>query len=179
MKSLSTSEIYNVSSNTWSPDTQMLVACAGYAASSLLSEKVLVIGGGYNEDYLSSCELYNSSSNTESLAANMSSPRVYHTASLLPSGKVLVAGDYGLSLGEIILKLSILASSKHISKSKLFNKKKQFEASIFSMIKTKTLQNNFSTNSSSTVVIIESHSQSLANDDMKAATTGQIDTSNK
>ncbi|CAF3070923.1 unnamed protein product, partial [Rotaria sp. Silwood2] len=100
MKSLSTSEIYNVSSNTWSPDTQMLVACAGYAASSLLSEKVLVIGGGYNEDYLSSCELYNSSSNTESLAANMSSPRVYHTASLLPSGKVLVAGDYGLSLGE-------------------------------------------------------------------------------
>ncbi|CAF4673361.1 unnamed protein product, partial [Rotaria sp. Silwood2] len=100
MKLLSTSEIYNVSSNTWSLDAQMLVSRAGYAASLLLSGKVLVIGGGYNEDYLSSCELYDSSSNTESLAANMSSPRVYHTASLLRSGKVLVAGDYGLSRGE-------------------------------------------------------------------------------
>ncbi|CAF2735265.1 unnamed protein product [Rotaria sp. Silwood2] len=38
---------------------------------------------------------------------------------------------------------------------------------------------HFSTNSSSTTVMIESHSQSLTNGDMKAATTEQIDASSK
>ncbi|CAF4365053.1 unnamed protein product [Rotaria sp. Silwood2] len=49
------------------------------------------------------------------------------------------------------------------------------------MIKNKTTQDNsyFPTNSSSITVMIESHSQSSTNDDMKATTTGQIDVSSK
>ncbi|CAF4909577.1 unnamed protein product, partial [Rotaria sp. Silwood2] len=49
------------------------------------------------------------------------------------------------------------------------------------MIKNDTQDHSshFPTNSSSTTVMIESHSQSLTNGDMKAATIGQIDTSSK
>ncbi|CAF2981950.1 unnamed protein product [Rotaria sp. Silwood2] len=46
------------------------------------------------------------------------------------------------------------------------------------MIKNEILQNNFSTNSTSTTVMIESHSSLLASDDMKP-TTEQIDGSSK
>ena len=100
-KSLSTNEIYDISSQTWNFISDMLSPRTGHTTTLLLSKQVFVTGGMNNEDYLSTCELYDPLSNTWKMGSNMSSSRVYHTASLLSSGKVLVAGGSTLPLGEI------------------------------------------------------------------------------
>jgi hypothetical protein len=69
-----------------------------YAATLLLDERVLLIGGYDGISYSSSCELYNPSTNNFTLAANMSFARDYHTASLVTSsGQVMVCGGSGSS----------------------------------------------------------------------------------
>ncbi|ATB30169.1 Kelch repeat-containing protein [Melittangium boletus] len=64
-------------------------------ASSVLQNKVLVMGGMSGSLTLSSTELYDVAKGTWSQSANMAQPRYQHTASVLPSGKVLICGGLG------------------------------------------------------------------------------------
>jgi hypothetical protein len=90
--SLSSTEIYDPSSNSWSPSGVLAVARASHTATLLPSGKVLVVGGQGNSGTLSDAELYDPASGTWSPAGTMPKARSSHTATLLPSGKVLVAG---------------------------------------------------------------------------------------
>ena len=76
-----------------------------YAATLLLDERVLLIGGHDGTAFSNSCEIYNSFTNNFTLAANTSYVRGYQTATLVPTtGQVMVCGGTG-SLGAVSCEL--------------------------------------------------------------------------
>jgi hypothetical protein len=89
-------ELYDPSSNTWSPDGTMAVGRLFHTATLLADGRVLVAGGAPGVDgplvSLTSAETYDPAANAWSPAADMGTPRRRHTATRLPSGEVLVAG---------------------------------------------------------------------------------------
>jgi N-acetylneuraminic acid mutarotase len=89
---LSSAELYDPATNTWSPAASMATARDSSTATLLPSGKVLVAGGSGFAGILSSAELYDPAGNSWSSAGSMAIPRDEATATLLPSGKVLVAG---------------------------------------------------------------------------------------
>jgi N-acetylneuraminic acid mutarotase len=96
---LSTAELFDPRSNTWSAAASMSNGRAYYAATLLANGKVLVAGGFNAGNSLSSAELYDPSSNTWSAAASMSNGRAFYTATRLANGKVLVTGGIVGSTG--------------------------------------------------------------------------------
>jgi N-acetylneuraminic acid mutarotase len=94
---LSSAEIYDPATNTWSAAGTLATARYAHTATLLPSGKVLVAGGYSDGNILSSAELYDPASNTWSVAGTMAAARGQHTATLLPSGKVLVAGGFANS----------------------------------------------------------------------------------
>jgi N-acetylneuraminic acid mutarotase len=94
--SLSSAQLYDPDSNTWSVAAAMSTVRSGHTATLLANGKVLVTGGYNDSISLSSAQLYDPGSNTWSAAAAMSTPRFGHTATLLADGKVLVAGGFNL-----------------------------------------------------------------------------------
>lgn len=95
---LASAELYNPTTNSWSPAGTMHDARYVHTATLLCTGKVLV-AGGYNGDPavnrdLASAELYDPTTNSWSLAAPMSVDREHHTATLLGNGKVLVTGGF-------------------------------------------------------------------------------------
>jgi N-acetylneuraminic acid mutarotase len=92
---VSSAELYDPATNTWSRAASMVIARAHHTATLLASGKVLVSGGWNNGSTLASAELYDPVTDTWSPAGSMASPRGGHTATLLSSGKVLVAGGDG------------------------------------------------------------------------------------
>jgi hypothetical protein len=93
---LSTAEIYNPASQTWTLTTHaMNYARSGHTATLLADGTVLVAGGDNNNP--STAEIYNPTSQTWTLTGPMNASRAFHTATLLPNGKVLVAGGENLS----------------------------------------------------------------------------------
>jgi hypothetical protein len=89
---LSSTELYDPSSNSWSPSGRLAVARASHTATLLPSGKVLVVGGQGNSGSLSDAELYDPSSESCSPAGTMAKARSSPSATLLQNGKVLVAG---------------------------------------------------------------------------------------
>jgi N-acetylneuraminic acid mutarotase len=89
---LSSAELYDPASNTWSVASSMATARGNYGETLLANGKVLVTGGDDGSGYLSSAELYDPVSNAWSAAASLVTGRKLHTATLLNNGQVLVAG---------------------------------------------------------------------------------------
>jgi N-acetylneuraminic acid mutarotase len=100
---LSSTELYDYASSSWSSAGSFTTARASHAASLLPSGKVFIVGGLGNGGGLSSAALYDPANNTWSATAGLGSlGRNGVTATLLLSGKVLVAGgqDTGGSSGD-------------------------------------------------------------------------------
>lgn len=70
----------------------MVSARHSFAASMLLSGRVLVVGGFLDQSVLSSAELYDPALNVWYAASSMATKRTYHTANTLSNGKALVVG---------------------------------------------------------------------------------------
>jgi N-acetylneuraminic acid mutarotase len=93
--SLTSAEIYDPSTNTWTTKSSMTYARNSLTATLLANGKVLVAGGITSSGvYLQTAELYNPTNDTWSSAGTMTGGvgRAHHTATLLPNGKVLVVG---------------------------------------------------------------------------------------
>jgi N-acetylneuraminic acid mutarotase len=99
---LSSSEIYDPTSNTWSSAPSMAAARDQHAATLLPNGQVLVAGGQGSTlqfEPLSSAEIYDPVANTWASAGNMALARVQPASVLLPNGKVLVIGGSATSAG--------------------------------------------------------------------------------
>jgi N-acetylneuraminic acid mutarotase len=92
---LSSTEIYNPVSNTWTPGRSMGTVRYSHTATLLADGRVLVVGGNGGlppRTQLASAEIYDPSTDAWTPISDMSVARVEHTATALPDGKVLVAG---------------------------------------------------------------------------------------
>jgi len=88
---LSSGELYDWSTNTWSPGPSLITARFLHATTTLNDGRVLVVGGRENTPrILASTEIYDPISNRTSSASSMAGPREGHTATRLPDGRVLV-----------------------------------------------------------------------------------------
>jgi len=114
-KALASAELFNPSTQSFSPSTNAMPnKAAGHTATLLSSDvnlsganasKILFPGGGN-----SNAQLYDQNAGTFSSTGGMGSNRSDHSATLLPNGKVLIAG--GTGNGGAVLATALLYDPK-------------------------------------------------------------------
>jgi len=88
---LSSAEIYNPATMTFTPTGSLNTARTNHTATLLYNGMVLLAGGNNSSGYLASAELYNPATGAFTPTGSMTSTRVEHTATALGS-TVLIAG---------------------------------------------------------------------------------------
>ncbi len=91
---LSSTEIFDPTTNIFTAAENMTVARAGHTATLLQNGKVLIAGGN-NRDYPNSAESYDPATGKFTQIGKMVTSRTGQTATLLNNGKVLLAGGVG------------------------------------------------------------------------------------
>jgi hypothetical protein len=89
---LASAELYNSTTESFTPTTSMNYARYGHTATLLNDGTVLIASGGESAIQLNSAELYDPTKKTFTLTGSLNSARVYHTATLLNDGTVLIVG---------------------------------------------------------------------------------------
>src|ERR1019366_69000 len=96
---LSSTELYDPTTNTFAPTTPLMNGARAYATAILLPNGKVLIAGGSDGSPLSSTEIYDPATNTfAATTPSMNAVRYNATATLLPNGKVLIAGSYNTYL---------------------------------------------------------------------------------
>ena len=93
---LSSTELYDPLTGTWSPTGSMSCPRSRFTATLLPNGGVIVAGGFQDAIHpISSAELYNPATEMWTPCSSMNTARAAYTANLLANGKVLVTGGYG------------------------------------------------------------------------------------
>lgn len=88
---LSSAELFDPGTNTWSAAASMAIDHYQHAATTLADGRVLITGGNH-EFSMATAEIYDPATNIWSAAAGLIMGRRRHTATLLQNGTVLIAG---------------------------------------------------------------------------------------
>ncbi len=94
---LTTAELYNPDTGTWSATADMSTGRLAHASTLLSNGKVLVAGGttGKDRGALASTVLYDPATGIFSATGSISDARSNYTLTLLPGGEVLATGGFG------------------------------------------------------------------------------------
>jgi Abnormal spindle-like microcephaly-assoc'd, ASPM-SPD-2-Hydin/Galactose oxidase, central domain len=115
-----TADIYNPTTNTFTPVTATMDVARAYHTANLLGDGTVVLAGGGNSSdpsvaefqALSSVEIYSPATKTFAFAASLNFGRGYQTATLLPSGAVLTEGGFnGTNVNYTVLASSEIYTS--------------------------------------------------------------------